>query len=87
MATGEIKRVWTTPPARGMGIARRMVRTLEATARDYGLKTLRLDTNKALKELRGLDLDHLMKQVELLNALSPAANPEKEVVASNQNVA
>jgi DNA-binding MarR family transcriptional regulator/GNAT superfamily N-acetyltransferase len=54
MATGEIKRVWTTPPARGMGIARRMVRTLEATARDYGLKTLRLDTNRALKEAHAL---------------------------------
>lgn len=46
-----------------------------------------LNVVKALKELRGLDLDHLVKQVELLNALSPAANPEKEVVANNQNVA
>src|SRR5690606_38451839 len=31
-----------------------------------------LNVVKALKELKGLDLDHLMKQVELLNALSPA---------------
>jgi len=53
-ATGEIKRVWTSPPARGMGIARRMVRTLEAAARDTGLKTLRLDTNRALKEAHAL---------------------------------
>jgi GNAT superfamily N-acetyltransferase/DNA-binding MarR family transcriptional regulator len=53
-ATGEIKRVWTSPQARGMGIARRMVRTLEAAAREYGLKTLRLDTNRALTEAHAL---------------------------------
>jgi hypothetical protein len=46
-----------------------------------------LNVVKALKELKGLDLDHLMKQVELLNALSPVANPEKDVVANNANVA
>ena len=46
-----------------------------------------LNVVKALKELRGMDLDHLMQQVEILNALSPAANPEKDVVANKQNVA
>jgi DNA-binding MarR family transcriptional regulator/GNAT superfamily N-acetyltransferase len=53
-ATGEIKRVWTAPKARGMGVARRMLRTLEAAARDMGLKRLRLDTNRALKEAHAL---------------------------------
>ncbi|HEY1452887.1 MAG TPA: helix-turn-helix domain-containing GNAT family N-acetyltransferase [Roseiarcus sp.] len=52
--TGEIKRVWTAPPARGMGVARRMLRTLEAAARDMGIKTLRLDTNRALTEAHAL---------------------------------
>jgi DNA-binding MarR family transcriptional regulator/GNAT superfamily N-acetyltransferase len=51
---GEIKRVWTTPSARGLGVARRMLRTLETTARDIGMKALRLDTNRALKEARAL---------------------------------
>ena len=46
-----------------------------------------LNVVKALKELKGMDLDHLMTQVQILNSLSPTANPEKEVVASNQNVA
>jgi hypothetical protein len=46
-----------------------------------------LNVVKALKELKGMDLDHLMQQVEILNALSPAANPEKETVAGKQNVA
>jgi DNA-binding MarR family transcriptional regulator/GNAT superfamily N-acetyltransferase len=47
---GEIKRVWTAPSARGLGVARKIVRRLEETARESGLKALRLDTNKALKE-------------------------------------
>jgi DNA-binding MarR family transcriptional regulator/GNAT superfamily N-acetyltransferase len=49
-ATGEIKRVWTAPSARGLGIARRMLRSLESIARDNGFDMLRLDTNEALKE-------------------------------------
>jgi DNA-binding MarR family transcriptional regulator/GNAT superfamily N-acetyltransferase len=52
--TGEIKRVWTAPPARGLGVARRVLRTLEAAAREGGLKTLRLDTNRALTEAHAL---------------------------------
>jgi GNAT superfamily N-acetyltransferase len=46
--------VWTAPSARGLGVARRMLRALETTARDIGLKTLRLDTNRALKEAHAL---------------------------------
>jgi DNA-binding MarR family transcriptional regulator/predicted GNAT family N-acyltransferase len=53
-AVGEIKRVWTAPSARGMGVARRMLRTLEAAAREMGLKALRLDTNRALTEAHAL---------------------------------
>ncbi len=53
-ATGEIKRVWTAPSARGMGVARRMLRALETAAREIGLKTLRLDTNRALTEAHAL---------------------------------
>jgi DNA-binding MarR family transcriptional regulator/RimJ/RimL family protein N-acetyltransferase len=52
--TGEIKRVWTAPSARGIGVARRVLRTLEAAARDLGLTTLRLDTNRALTEAHAL---------------------------------
>jgi DNA-binding MarR family transcriptional regulator/GNAT superfamily N-acetyltransferase len=51
---GEIKRIWTAPSARGLGIARRMLRKLEGAARDSGLETLRLDTNKALTEAHAL---------------------------------
>jgi len=53
-AAGEIKRVWTAPAARGIGVARRVLRALEGAARDMGLKTLRLDTNRALTEAHAL---------------------------------
>jgi DNA-binding MarR family transcriptional regulator len=53
-AMAEIKRVWTAPSARGIGIARRMLRALEAAARQAGIKTLRLDTNRALTEAHAL---------------------------------
>jgi DNA-binding MarR family transcriptional regulator/GNAT superfamily N-acetyltransferase len=48
--TGEIKRVWIDRTARGLGIARRVLHRLEALAREAGVDTLRLDTNRALKE-------------------------------------
>ena len=66
-ATGEIKRVWTAPPARGMGVARRVLRTLEAAARDMGLRTLRLDTNRALTEAHALYLKEGFREVARFN--------------------
>lgn len=53
-ATGEIKRLWTAPSARGLGVARALMRALEANARAQGFATLRLDTNKALVEAHAL---------------------------------
>lgn len=52
--SGEIKRMWVAPSARGLGIARRLLETLETHAADMGLDVLRLDTNRALNEARAL---------------------------------
>jgi DNA-binding MarR family transcriptional regulator len=51
---GEVKRMWTAPEARGLGVARRIIAALEAAARAAGVTTLRLDTNRALKEAHAL---------------------------------
>jgi DNA-binding MarR family transcriptional regulator/GNAT superfamily N-acetyltransferase len=51
---GEIKRMWTSPAARGLGVAREILRTLETIAHDIGIDTLRLETNRALTEARKL---------------------------------
>ena len=49
-STGEVKRMWTAPEARGEGVARRVLRKLEQLALAAGLDTLRLDTNRVLVE-------------------------------------
>jgi DNA-binding MarR family transcriptional regulator/GNAT superfamily N-acetyltransferase len=51
---GEIKRMWTAPEARGLGLGRRILHRLEELAREYGLPILRLETNRALTEAQSL---------------------------------
>jgi DNA-binding MarR family transcriptional regulator/GNAT superfamily N-acetyltransferase len=51
---GEIKRMWTAPEARGQGVARRVLHALEALAREAGIETLRLDTNRVLVEAQAM---------------------------------
>jgi ribosomal protein S18 acetylase RimI-like enzyme len=51
---GEIKRVWTAPSARGLGVAGRIMRQLEQRAAEMGFSAVRLDTNKSLTEAQAL---------------------------------
>jgi DNA-binding MarR family transcriptional regulator len=51
---GEIKRMWTAPSARGLGIARRVLSRLESIARQAGVQVLRLETNRTLEEAQAL---------------------------------
>lgn len=48
--TGEVKRLWVAPEARGMGLGRRLMAAVEDEARALGLSHLWLDTNAALTE-------------------------------------
>jgi DNA-binding MarR family transcriptional regulator/predicted GNAT family acetyltransferase len=50
----EIKRMWTAPGMRGRGVARRVLQTLESIARELGVATLRLETNRTLIEAQAL---------------------------------
>ena len=52
--TGEIKRMWTAPSARGRGVARKVLQALETAAREFGLTTLQLETNRTLTEAQAL---------------------------------
>lgn len=45
---GEVKRLFVRPEARGMGVGRALMATLEGAARDLGLTCLRLETGRAL---------------------------------------
>src|SRR5215469_11444176 len=53
-APAEIKRMWVTPAARGLGLGRRLLTELEARAAARGVRTLRLETNRTLGEAIGL---------------------------------
>jgi DNA-binding MarR family transcriptional regulator/GNAT superfamily N-acetyltransferase len=66
--TGEVKRMWTAPAARGLGIARRVLRSLEAKARDAGLIRLRLETNRTLTEAQALYRGEGYREVAPFNA-------------------
>jgi DNA-binding MarR family transcriptional regulator len=52
--TAEIKRMWVAPSARGLSVASRMLRKLEAISASFGAKTVCLDTNRSLKEAQSL---------------------------------
>ena len=63
-ATGEIKRMWVAPRARGLGLGRRLLLALEHAAREAGVKTLRLETNRTLVEAIQLYRDSGYQEVE-----------------------
>lgn len=65
--TGEVKRMWTAPSARGLGVARAVLRTLEAIARDAGLSTIHLETNRTLKEAQSLYRSSGYREVDAFN--------------------
>jgi ribosomal protein S18 acetylase RimI-like enzyme len=46
----EIKRMWVSPDARGLGVGRRLLAELEARAAADGATTIRLDSNGSLVE-------------------------------------
>lgn len=49
-APAELKRMWVDPSSRGLGVARRLLESLEALARENGVRVLHLETNRALTE-------------------------------------
>ncbi|HET9983956.1 MAG TPA: helix-turn-helix domain-containing GNAT family N-acetyltransferase [Longimicrobiales bacterium] len=51
---GSIKRMWISEEMRGLGVGRRILAALEEHAARLGLATLRLETNRSLREAIGL---------------------------------
>ncbi|MFC0132871.1 GNAT family N-acetyltransferase [Massilia eurypsychrophila] len=47
---GEIKRMYVRPTARGKGVARRLIESLEAKAEQQGCRTFMLETGPTMRE-------------------------------------
>jgi GNAT superfamily N-acetyltransferase len=65
--TGEIKRMWVAPHARGIGLARRLLERLEAQALQCDLTRVRLDTNRVLTEAHALYRKAGYREIERYN--------------------
>jgi DNA-binding MarR family transcriptional regulator/GNAT superfamily N-acetyltransferase len=63
----EIKRMWVAPSARGLGVGRRILSELEEQARRRGVRLVRLETNRTLKEAGGLYRSAGYVEVEAFN--------------------
>jgi DNA-binding MarR family transcriptional regulator/GNAT superfamily N-acetyltransferase len=63
----EIKRLWVAPSARGIGLSKRLMADAERIARELSIKTLRLDTNRALPEAKQLYLKTGWKEIDRFN--------------------
>jgi DNA-binding MarR family transcriptional regulator/GNAT superfamily N-acetyltransferase len=64
----EIKRMWVSPGARGLGLGRRLLTELERRARELGAARVRLDTNVALEEALTLYRSNGYAEVPAFNA-------------------
>lgn len=62
-----LKRMWIAPGARGLGFARRLLSTLEQSARTIGYSVVRLETNKALIEAQQLYRSSGYREVPAFN--------------------
>ncbi|MEM7743563.1 MAG: GNAT family N-acetyltransferase [Pseudomonadota bacterium] len=64
---GEIKRLWVGDKARGLGAARLLMTAAEARARELGMTTLRLDTNRALTVAIAMYRKHGWREIPAFN--------------------
>jgi DNA-binding MarR family transcriptional regulator/N-acetylglutamate synthase-like GNAT family acetyltransferase len=67
-APAEIKRMWVSPAARGLGLGRRILTELEKRAIARGAAAVRLETNRTLAEAISLYRSSGYREVEPFNA-------------------
>ncbi len=63
----ELKRMWVAPRARGLGLGRRLLETLENKAREAGMTVIHLETNGTLIEAIELYRHSGYQEVEAFN--------------------
>jgi DNA-binding MarR family transcriptional regulator/GNAT superfamily N-acetyltransferase len=63
----DVKRMWVSPTVRGLGLGRRLLAEIEARAAAHSVRTLRLETNRALSEAIGLYRAAGYREVDAFN--------------------
>ncbi len=63
----ELKRMWVARAARGLGVGRRLLSELEQQAREHGVRTVRLETNRTLTEAIALYRSSGYREVAAFN--------------------
>jgi len=63
----EIKRMWVSGDARGLGLGRRLLQRLEQLAGEQGIDRVRLETNRSLTEAIGLYRSAGYREVDAFN--------------------
>jgi DNA-binding MarR family transcriptional regulator len=63
----ELKRMWVARTARGLGVGRRLLSELEQQAREHGVRTVRLETNRTLTEAIALYRSSGYREVAAFN--------------------
>jgi ribosomal protein S18 acetylase RimI-like enzyme len=83
----ELKRMWVSPEARGLGLGGRLLRCLEQAAGDAGATVVRLETNGSLAEAIALYRKAGYSEVDAFND-EPYAHHwfEKRLTAGPQRV-
>ncbi|CAB3766962.1 GNAT family N-acetyltransferase [Paraburkholderia humisilvae] len=64
----ELKRMWVSPSARGMGVGRRLIVEAEKRARQSKVRIIHLETNRALREAISLYRQAGYVEVDAFNA-------------------
>ncbi len=64
----ELKRMWVSPSARGLGVGRRLIDEAEKCARQTGARAIRLETNRTLREAIALYRQSGYVEVDAFNA-------------------
>ena len=71
-APAELKRMWVSPSARGLGVGRRLIVEAEKHARQSKARVIRLETNRTLREAIALYRQSGYVEVDAFNAESYA---------------
>lgn len=67
-APAELKRMWVSPSARGLGVGRRLIVEAEKHARQSKARVIRLETNRTLREAIALYRQSGYVEVDAFNA-------------------